>query len=74
MREHKEQEKRIEHFSEQYRTKTFKILIIIEKITKRKTSDKLETIINYAGFVLMIILMIYVTFNDIVRLVKSVVK
>ncbi len=50
------------------------LLIIIEKITKRKTSDKLEAIINYSGFALMIILMIYVTFNDILRLIKSVVK
>ncbi len=50
------------------------LLIIIEKITKRKTSDKLETIINYAGFALMILLMIYVTFNDIIRLFKAVVK
>ena len=44
------------------------LLIIIEKIIRRKTSDKLETIINYAGFALLLLLMLYVTFNDIIRL------
>ena len=44
------------------------LLIIIEKIIRRKTSDKLEAIINYVGFALLIILMLYVTFNDIIKL------
>ena len=44
------------------------LILIIEKIIGRKTSDKLEMIINYIGFGLMILLMLYVTFNDIVRL------
>ena len=44
-------------------------ILIIEKIIKRKTSDKLEYILNMVGFGLMILLMIYVTFNDIIRLV-----
>lgn len=44
-------------------------LLIIEKITRRKNNDKIETIINYVGFGLMIILMLFVTFNDIIRLV-----
>ena len=45
-------------------------ILIIEKIIRRKTDEKLETILNYIGFGLMIILMLYVTFNDVVRLVK----
>lgn len=45
------------------------LLLIIEKIIRKKTSDKLEAIINYVGFGLMIILMLYVTFNDIIKLV-----
>ena len=45
------------------------LLLIIEKIVRKKASDKVETIINYIGFGLMIILMLYVTFNDIIRLV-----
>lgn len=44
-------------------------ILIIEKITHKKTGEKLENILNYTGFALMILLMIYVTFNDIVRLV-----
>lgn len=45
------------------------LLLIIEKIIRRKTNEKLETIINLIGFGLMILLMLYVTWNDIVRLV-----
>ena len=45
------------------------LLLIIEKVTKHKSSEKVELIINYIGFGLMILLMLYVTFNDIVKLV-----
>lgn len=45
------------------------LLLIIEKISRHKTSEKLENILNTVGFLLMILLMIYVTFNDIIRLV-----
>ena len=44
-------------------------ILIIEKIIRRKTGEKLELALNYIGFALLIILMIYVTFNDITRLV-----
>lgn len=44
-------------------------IIIIEKTIRRKTNEKLETIINLVGFGLLILLMLYVTWNDIVRLV-----
>ena len=44
-------------------------ILIIEKIIRRKTSEKLEYALNLVGFGLMILLMIYVTFNDIIRLV-----
>ena len=44
-------------------------ILIIEKIIRRKTGEKLELALNYIGFALMIILMLYVTFNDITRLV-----
>jgi len=46
------------------------LLVLIEKITKKKTSEKLETIINYIGFGMMILLMLYVTFNDIINLIR----
>ena len=45
------------------------LILLIEKIIRRKTSDKLEYALNLVGFGLMILLMIYVTFNDIIRLV-----
>ena len=45
------------------------LLLLIEKITRKKSSEKLELIINYVGFGLMILLMLFVTFNDITRLV-----
>ena len=44
-------------------------ILVIEKIIKKKTSEKLEYTLNLIGFGLMILLMIYVTFNDIIRLV-----
>lgn len=45
------------------------LILIIEKIIKRKTTEKFENILNYIGFGLMILLMLFVTYNDIVRLV-----
>ena len=45
------------------------LILLIETITGHKSSDKLESILNYVGFALMILLMIFVTFNDISRLV-----
>ena len=44
------------------------LLITIEKITRKKTNEKIENALNIIGFGLMIILMIFVTFNDIIRL------
>ena len=46
-------------------------ILIIEKIIRRKTGEKLEMALNYIGFGLMILLMIFVTFNDVVRLVTG---
>ena len=43
-------------------------ILIIEKIIRRKTGEKLENALNYIGFGLMILLMLFVTFNDILRL------
>ncbi len=43
------------------------LLLIFEKITKRK-NKKLENILNVIGFFLLILLIIYVTFNDIFKL------
>lgn len=44
------------------------LLLIIEKIIGKKTPEKLEIVLNYVGFALMMLLMLYVTFNDILKL------
>ncbi len=45
------------------------LIVLIEKALGKKTPEKLELILNFIGFAFMILLMIYVTFNDILRLV-----
>ena len=44
------------------------LFLIIEKIFRRPVSKKVENIIHSIGFMLIIALLIYVTFNDILRL------
>lgn len=44
------------------------LLLFIEKIKGKKVNPKLETYLNTAGTVLLILLMIYVTLNDILKL------
>ena len=46
-------------------------ILIIETITKKKASEKLEYTLNMIGFGLMLLLMIVVTFNDIIRIVVN---
>ncbi|MBR1377148.1 MAG: RIP metalloprotease RseP [Bacilli bacterium] len=43
-------------------------LLILEKIRGKKLSQKIENSINTVGFILLMLLMIYVTFNDILHL------
>lgn len=43
-------------------------ILLIEKIIRRKIPDKVLTIANYIGMFLLLSLMIYVTYNDILRL------
>lgn len=45
------------------------VLVLIEKITRKKVSYKTEAIISYIGFGLLIVLTIYVTINDIIRII-----
>lgn len=44
------------------------VLVIIEWITKKKISENVELAISYLGFGLLIALTIFVTYNDITRL------
>ena len=43
-------------------------LLIIEKITRKKVPLKVESIINGVGFVLLMILMVYITIKDVLNL------
>lgn len=45
------------------------VLVLIEWITKKKVSVKVETILSYVGLALLLLLTIFVTINDIIRLV-----
>jgi regulator of sigma E protease len=45
------------------------VFALIEKITKRKPNPKVEGYIHAAGFILLLGLMAYVMFNDIVKLI-----
>ncbi|MBR6071951.1 MAG: site-2 protease family protein [Acholeplasmatales bacterium] len=44
------------------------LFLLIEKITRKKISKKAELIINGIFFVLIMVLFVYVTINDIIRL------
>lgn len=44
------------------------LFLIIEKIRRKPIKAKTEAIINSIGFGLLMLLMIYVTFNDVLRL------
>jgi len=44
------------------------LFLLIEKIFRKPVSKKVENIIHSIGFMLIIALLIYVTFNDILRL------
>lgn len=46
------------------------LLLLIETISKKKPSEKLEIALNYIGFLIMIILMLYVTYNDVTKLFR----
>ena len=44
------------------------VFLIIEKIRRKRVPVKVEAIVNGVGFSLLMLLMIFVTFNDILRL------
>ena len=46
------------------------LFIIIEKFSGKKVDPKLENTIHTIGFFLLMVLMILVTYNDIIRLIK----
>ena len=44
--------------------------LILEKITGNRISKKTESIIHTIGFFLLILLLIYITCNDLIRIFK----
>ena len=44
------------------------LFLLIEKIRRKPVSPKVEGTITGIGFILLILLMIYVTFNDVINL------
>ena len=44
------------------------VFLLVEAITKKKPSKKVESIINTVFFVLLMILFVYITIHDIIRL------
>ena len=46
------------------------VTVVIEKITRKKINPKYEGYIHAIGLVLLLVLMAYVMFNDIVRLIR----
>ena len=48
------------------------VLLLIEKIKGSALSERSQTIIAYAGWILILLLFVYVTFQDIVKIFSGV--
>ena len=48
------------------------LLLLIRKITGRRVTDEMEGRIHFIGIMLLMLLMVYVTWNDIVRFVVPI--
>jgi regulator of sigma E protease len=47
------------------------LLLVLEAIRRKPIPEKYEIYINVAGFVMLMLLMVFVTFNDIARLITG---
>ncbi|MCR5134420.1 MAG: RIP metalloprotease RseP [Clostridiales bacterium] len=45
------------------------VFVVIRKLTGKRVTDEMEAKVNIAGFLVLIALMLYVTWNDIVRFI-----
>ena len=45
------------------------LFLLIRKITGRKVSDEMESRIHFIGIMLLMLLMVYVTFNDVIKFI-----
>lgn len=48
------------------------VFIIIRKITGKMITDRMEGMVNIAGLALLMILMVYITWNDIIRFIVPI--
>jgi regulator of sigma E protease len=46
------------------------VFLLYELITRRKPSKKVENTINNVFFILLMLLFVFITFNDVLRLFK----
>ena len=44
--------------------------LIIEKIRGKRVNPKIENTVHYIGFILLMLLMVLITYNDIIKLIK----
>ena len=44
------------------------IFLLVEAITRKRVNPNVEGMIHFAGFVLLMVLMVFVMFNDVMRL------
>ncbi len=49
------------------------VFLGVEAVTKKKLSKKLENTINMAMFYLLLLLFVYVTYNDILRIIRGLI-
>jgi regulator of sigma E protease len=47
------------------------IFVLYELLTGKKPNKKFETILNFIFYILLLILFIYVTYNDVLRLARK---
>ena len=47
------------------------LFLLVEAIRRKPLKPQVEGMVHFAGFALLMLLMIFVTFNDIFRLVKG---
>ena len=48
------------------------VFIVIRKITGKMITDRMEGAVNIVGLALLMLLMVYVTWNDIIRFIVPI--
>ena len=48
------------------------LFLLIRKITGKRVTDEMEGKIHFVGIMLLMLLMVYVTWNDIVRFIVPI--